>query len=293
MRAILYNEILYLRRPPMVTINNKKCTGCGSCASICHESCMTIVNGKIRINHEVCSTCMQCIAVCPYLALSWDNVKPVPFDSSILPDAAQVDELLKERRTVRHFKKNIPPKKLVEEIINYGAYAPAHSHDYRVAAISDENIINEIDANLFGYIKKIYGLFFKPKIMGVLLKFMPSVFRDEFSKAKPKLEKSIKAGVAYRNRPPVMIFVIGDKRSALINESTQYVIYNMNLYAMTKGLGFRNLVGNQMFFNKSNRVRKILGMKNNELICGTFGLGYPEKKFRNKVNGRKMYIEWI
>jgi hypothetical protein len=66
----------------------------------------------------------------------------------------------------------------------------------------------------------------------------------------------------------------------------------MDLYARTKGLGCRNLVGNQMFLNKNKTIRTLFQLNKNEKIFATFGIGYPSKRFRNKVMGRKMKIQW-
>ena len=75
-------------------------------------------------------------------------------------------------------------------------------------------------------------------------------------------------------------------------ESAQYALYNMNLYSQTKGLGCRNLAGNQGILNKNKSFRKRLGLKKNEHIRGMIGIGYPKFKFKNKVQGEKMSIQW-
>ena len=69
-------------------------------------------------------------------------------------------------------------------------------------------------------------------------------------------------------------------------------IVSYGVYAMTKGLGCRNLVGNQMFLNRNKKLRTILGLGKNEKIYATMGIGYPSIKFRNKVIGKKMDIQW-
>ena len=92
--------------------------------------------------------------------------------------------------------------------------------------------------------------------------------------------------------PSAFIFIIADKRVPLSLESAQYALYNINLYAQTKGLGCRNLVGNQGILNKNKSFRKRLGLKKNEHIRGMIGIGYPKFKFKNKVEGKKMSIQW-
>ena len=61
---------------------------------------------------------------------------------------------------------------------------------------------------------------------------------------------------------------------------------------MTKGLGCRILVGNQMFLNKDKTIRKSINLNNKEKIFATIGLGYPDVEFKNKVTGKKIQIQW-
>jgi nitroreductase/NAD-dependent dihydropyrimidine dehydrogenase PreA subunit len=277
----------------MIKINYDKCNVCGLCVKICHESCIDLINDKIQINHKFCSTCTQCIAVCPRLALSWDNHEPIPFDNRMLPVSSQLDELFKQRRTNRFFKKRKPERQVLEEIISHAVYAPTHNFNFRIIVVDEDKLLAEIDNVVFQYNIKIYKYLYKPKIIRFLIRFLAPSQEGEYLQAKPKLESSLEIGRAYLSMPPALIMIIGDRRTPLSIESAQYAIYNMDLFAMTKGLGCRNLVGNQMFLNRSKKLLKILGLSKNEKIYATMGIGYPGIKFRNKVIGKKMNIQWI
>jgi NAD-dependent dihydropyrimidine dehydrogenase PreA subunit/nitroreductase len=277
----------------MVTINQGKCNGCGLCVRICHESCIELKGRAIIIDYNTCSTCGQCIAVCPAQALSWNSHPPRPFDKDRLPSPDQVDEMLKQRRTNRHFKDKKPDRKILEEIVTTGAYAPSHAHDFRVILIDDGQILRQMDQTVFNTNKKLYNYLFKPKIVRWLIRLLSSRIQwGEFLKAKPKLEKSMQIGRGYAELPPAVIFVVGNKTVPLSTESAQYVLYNMDLFSRTLGLGCRNLVGNQMFLNRSRQFRRLLGLKKKEKIFAAMGIGYPAIKFRNIVSGRELKIQW-
>lgn len=134
----------------MVVIDKARCTGCGSCAKVCHEHCMSLVDKKITIDDKACSTCTQCVATCP------------------------------QRRC---------------------------------------------------------------------------------------------GGISL--------------------ESAQYALYNMALVAQARGLGCRNLVGNLIIFNSDGEIRRLLCLKRSERIFAIAGFGYPAVRFRNKVLGRSMNLQWI
>ncbi len=276
----------------MVTISSDKCAGCGSCVEICHESCMSLRDGKVQIDYQFCSTCAQCIAICPSGALKWDNYAAEPFDKNRYPSPAQIDELFKQRRTTRHFKEEKPDRRTLQEIINYGAYAPTHSHEFRVIAVDDRDHLDKIDRTAYAYNKKIYKYLYKPKIVSFLVKLFAPLQRGEYLRAKPKLEKSLEMGRGYASLPPILLFIVGIKRTPLSVESAQYILYTIDLYAQSKGLGCRNLVGNQMFFNRSKEIRQMLNVRKDEKIFATLGIGYPTKKFRNKVQGRGLEVRW-
>jgi nitroreductase/NAD-dependent dihydropyrimidine dehydrogenase PreA subunit len=276
----------------MIVVEKDKCIGCGSCVKICHEHCMALVDDTVRINYEFCSTCTQCIAICPEQALSWDHVPPVAYDETRLPSPEQLKELFKERRTIRFFKKSKMDRTLLEEIVRYGIYAPTHSFNFRAVVVDDEEIIELLDEVLMRFTSRLYNLLYKPKIVYNLIRRMAPAYESEYAKVKPKLENALEKGRAFHSPPVALVFVVGDKRIPLSEASAQYALYNMNLYAQVKGVGSRNLVGNQMILNRSKAVRKRLGLEKHERIFGTLGLGYPAVKFRNKVEGRTLSIQW-
>ncbi len=276
----------------MITLDPEKCNGCGLCVDICHEHCMVLENKKVHIDYQFCSTCTQCIAICPQMALRWEDVRPELFRNELLPSSEQLAELFKQRRTIRHFKEEKPDRQLLREIINFGIYAPTHSHDFRVVVIDDQDQLNQIDHALYSFNKKIYRYLYRQKLVSLFVRWIAPSMRNELLRAKPKLEASLKTGRGYGCLPPVMVFIVGLKRIPLSVESAQYILYNIDLYAQTKGLGCRSLVGNQIIFNRSRSVRQMLKLKKNERIYGTFGIGTPSKKFRNKVEGRRFDIQW-
>ena len=276
----------------MITINDEKCTGCGACIRICHEHCMILQNNKVTIDYQFCSACSQCVSVCPESALAWNDTPSVPFDSSQLPTSRQLEELFKQRRTNRFFLDKKISRELLEEIAQYGAYAPSHRHDFRMIILDDANLLQTMDETQYRFNRRIYRFMFKSRFINQVMKCMPSAFQEEFYRARPKLEASLRIGRAYASLPPAVLLIVGKKRMPLMLESAQYILYNIDLFARTKGLGCRNLVGNQMFFNRSRQFRKTVGIQKCEQIYGTLGIGYPRYPFRNKVEGRSMKIQW-
>ena len=49
----------------MVSIDNAKCTGCGSCVDVCPEQAITIHDDLAMINEDLCIQCGTCADACP------------------------------------------------------------------------------------------------------------------------------------------------------------------------------------------------------------------------------------
>jgi len=249
---------------------------------------MTLIDDTVRINHELCSTCTQCIAICPEQALSWDHVPPVAYDEARLPSPEQLDELFRERRTIRFFKKDKIDRTLLEEIVGYGIYAPTNNYDLRAIVVDDKEIIGELDRILLKSVSRIYNVVFKPKIVFNLIRRITPALQ---LKDKVKMESALERGHAF-HCPPAIVFIVGDKRIALSEASAQYALYNMILYAQAKGIGSSLWGSAQTFLDRSKAVRERLGLQKHEHILGALGLGYPAVKFANKVEGKTLDIQW-
>jgi nitroreductase/NAD-dependent dihydropyrimidine dehydrogenase PreA subunit len=273
----------------MIVINEAECTGCGSCVEICHEHCMALVEGTIRINYEFCSTCTQCIAICPEQALSWDHVPAVAFDEARLPSPEQLDELFKERRSIRFYTAAKIDRPLLEKIISYGIYAPTHNFELRAIVVDDEKIIEEFDRIVLRFISRTYTALYRWQIVSSLA----GMFRlsGEYLRAKPKIEAAMQKGSAFRH-PAAMVFIVGDKRIPLSEASAQYALCNMIFYAQAKGIGSCPWGNGPTFLDRANAARKRLALQKHERILGALLLGYPEVKFANKMEGKTLSIQW-
>jgi nitroreductase/NAD-dependent dihydropyrimidine dehydrogenase PreA subunit len=277
----------------MVIVDKNQCRACGLCARICHERCIVIAgengNRAARIEHALCSTCTQCVAMCPRQALSWDQVPPAPYDKTRLPTPEQLDELFKQRRTIRRFKEERLDRALVEEIVGYGIYAPTNHYHLRAVVVDDPAIMETLDAIMMKHVMWMYNLLYRSNtLFNLIRRITPAV--DE--KGKVKMEHGLEKGRAFDTLPAAIVFVVGDRRIMLASESAQYALYNMILYAQSKGIGSRINAAGPLSLDRSRTARKRLGLRNKEHILATVELGIPAVKFRNKVEGKRMEIHW-
>lgn len=273
----------------MIVVDKDKCTECGLCVKVCHEHCITFIDGAPHIDYEFCSTCTQCVAICPQRGLSWDQAPAIARDRARLPSPEQLDELFKERRSIRFFKKEKIDRALLAEIVGYAIYAPTENFHLRAIVVDDEALIAELAQVLLRLTQRIYHLI-KPRLVSSLAR--RTGFSHTYLRTMSKLEATVKRGHVFLSPPAAYVFIVGDKRIPLSDASAQYALANIMYYAQAKGIGC-GLCGNgQLYFDKNKTLRNRLGIQKRENILGTLLLGYPAIKFANKVNGKTMPIQW-
>jgi NAD-dependent dihydropyrimidine dehydrogenase PreA subunit/nitroreductase len=270
----------------MIAIDKHKCIGCGMCAKVCHNRCVALVDGVVSIDDELCDRCTQCIAVCPEQALSWDHVPPLGYDETRLPSSEQLDELFKERRSIRFFKPDRIDRTLLEEIVGYGIYAPTNNHELRAVVVDDAEVMEELERIVVRFNSRTYRLFFRPKIVFELLR-----------RITPAVTPQVKSKIEGRRHdffnPAAMVFVVGDQRIAFSEASAQAALDHVTFYALAKGVGSCLWGAGEIVLDRNRAARERLGLQKREHILGVLLLGYPAVKFANKVEGRAMDIGWV
>ena len=67
----------------IITIDEEKCSGCGLCASACHEGAIGMVNGKAKLLHEhYCDGLGDCLPACPENAISFEEREAPAYDEA-------------------------------------------------------------------------------------------------------------------------------------------------------------------------------------------------------------------
>jgi nitroreductase/NAD-dependent dihydropyrimidine dehydrogenase PreA subunit len=110
-------------------IDREKCSKCGECVKDCPVGIIAMDEDLPYIDAEKADRCLQCqhcLAVCPTGAVSIFGKNPedsIPLLGN-LPNAAQVETLLKGRRSVRRFLPEPVDAATIDRLLAIAAHAP-------------------------------------------------------------------------------------------------------------------------------------------------------------------------
>ncbi len=117
-------------------IDRELCVKCGSCARSCSMGVIRMGENGPEINPKRrCIRCMHCAAACPGQAVVFEDI---PREKLYInaPDN-ELQRIIASRRSIRHFKPELPPRELIRWALDMSSYAPSgkNVHDNRFSVI--------------------------------------------------------------------------------------------------------------------------------------------------------------
>lgn len=147
-------------------VNPRTCIRCGQCVADCPARVIAMAEGGFPfIAPELepsCYKCQHCLAICPTGAVSILGLQPG--DSRLLagnyPDPAQLETLIKGRRSVRRYQEENLDPALVQHLLEVAWHAPTgvNSRQVRFTVVDDREKLaqlrNEVMAGLDGLVRE-------------------------------------------------------------------------------------------------------------------------------------------
>jgi len=120
----------------LIHVDAQKCKRDGLCVAVCPNLLLELKEGSpiptpIENAEEQCNDCGHCVVICPQGALAQRAMSPEqcePLQASSLPSAAQLEHLMRGRRSIRTFKKEPLPREVLAKLIEVARYAPTGSN---------------------------------------------------------------------------------------------------------------------------------------------------------------------
>ena len=123
----------------IVKIDEKKCTGCGLCASACHENAIVMENGKAHLlRDDFCDGFGDCLPACPAGAISIDERECAEYDP-------QAVEKRKQNLMQQHSERTAVKSELMQWPVQI-KLLPVHAPFYENA-----NLLIAADCTAYAY----------------------------------------------------------------------------------------------------------------------------------------------
>ena len=259
-------------------IDDEKCIACGQCKSVCIRDNIEIDEVAYETGSN-CFECGHCMAICPSKAITLKIFKGhedriEEFDPRELPiNYNDFLSFLKQRRSMRWFKKKKIDKDTFNKIFEGAYYSPSAQNEQDVEFVVVDKRLNDFMKHVYEIIQVEEGEFFRIKEFGDYLK-------DNSTKQYHPL--------LWSGHQLILTFS-SDKTSAVIANT------RMELLAYSLGLGgFYSL-----FILKADEIdhEKLMeffpGIDKDKHMYSAFIIGYPKKRFRRTVPHREIKVKYM
>ena len=293
---------------PIISVNQTTCSKCGLCAKVCPCRIFKSAKGENTTVHnsDECVLCGQCLCVCGtnsinHSGLDLNNFKKIENRSPVSPETAF--EFLSQRRSLRNYKKETPPKELLDKIVQIAGYAPGSPH-HRVGWVRNVTVV--------------YGEDNMKKVLDMTAEYIQlthKLLTSTMLKLIAKFDSSAKAGLSvvpglemvlneYKNgkdsiiyNAPVAIFFHAPKTSSMPQPDCDAATMLVQLYAEANGIGtcWNGLIQGAAagdHLKGFTKLENFLKIPKGHKCYAAMTAGYPSVKLHS-IPERKVDITWI
>ncbi len=287
----------------MIKIDSAKCNKCGFCFEVCSAYVLALGKDReIQVRYpEQCCVCGHCVAICPQNALVHEELPIERFETlpAAIISAEDMRNLLLSRRSIREFKQEPVPKKLIEQLIEVGIHAGTSSNG------QSENFIVIQDRKLLSELEKIVidvlwnsGMKYLGSSLGQKLARM-KLGNEMLRQAVPyhyiirnRRQNNELGGMIFRNAPVVMA-IHGLRTNFMAHANCSIAARNMEIMAKTIGLGtcwvgFLSVAAHLA----KKKIERYLEIPDDHSIYGAIMVGYPKFKYRKIIPRKEREVRW-
>jgi len=265
----------------LLTIDESKCVKCGLCVAECPACLLSMGEHGPKCDFDRgCMACGHCVAVCPRGALDnkytpRDEMLPLPTE---LPDSKQVYDMLRARRSVRQFRKEIPTQEDILRLLEVCRYAPTAGNSQGV------------------YYTVISGYEKVQQVARVVAEWM----QDEVDRGTPNKRyfqatlRSWDRGIDIIARnAPVLVFASVRRLCLTGPSNAEESFAYAELYAPAVGLGttIAGFIGTCGIAGHQP-LRELIGIPPKQNIAGCMMVGYPKVRYRLLPERQHLKIEF-
>ncbi|HOX47380.1 MAG TPA: nitroreductase family protein [Myxococcota bacterium] len=293
---------------PSVSIRADVCKRDGLCVKLCPVRVFTAASGEVpTVRHlEECCLCGQCVAGCPNGAIVHSVFGPERLrriEGQSPAGVEALESLLAQRRSVRNYRREPPPRELLERVVRLAGHAPGSPH-HRVGwtrsftIVVGEEAMSEVRAATVDYVRRIH------KLVGGLAVRVFSRFDNSAKQAlgvAPDLAMRLAEWDAGRDiityNAPAAIFAHAPVISSLPQVDCDAALLYVILAAEVHGLGtcWNGLLQDAAagaHLRRFDRLSKLLGIPAGHRCHAAATIGYPALRLHS-VPLRDVALAWV
>ena len=288
-----------------IAIDHAVCRKCGLCTVVCTHTKLQQPDKSSPsavMDDMDCIACGHCVAMCPSGALSHSefasgSIRPLNLD--LLPNAVQMMEALRARRSFREFKKTPIEREVLEQVVEAARIAPS-SHNTQTTSyivVDDPEMLKKVVNLTVQYLDGMSKYFRHPikgriarmmggdQIAGVM-KMLP-IFEDVVGLAKEggDLPMLLEA-------PAWMVFYSSNK-AGYGKVNACLAMQNAMLMAQSLGLGSFYTGFLLVPTMRSLLMHDLLGLDHDQEIHGALALGKPKVSYKKWPSKKPANVRWI
>jgi len=294
----------------MIHIDPAACKGCGLCGEICPRRITEVISNNVskravvvEERADLCMRCGHCMAICKTGAITVDDLEPAAFGEPLpleLNDT-QLLTLLQQRRSVRRYKSQRVPRKVLERIVE-----GAHASPTGTGSMSTGIIVVDRRELIEGMMKHTYQVYAElDRALGSFVgRFI--VRRKAGEQNYRMLQSFVMPGMRWylrwreedrsdeisRDCPALLLFH-GPSNEPMVSENCTIAAFHAILMAECLEVGscFNHLIPPAC--NRSPTLRAMLGLPDDREVYDSITLGYPRYKWRRTVPRRLAEVRFL
>lgn len=261
----------------LFSVDPEKCDKDGICIKACPfailERSAEGVPQLVTGGEKACIRCGHCLAVCPSGAITLDGVpsesRP-PADEEGLPSDEAFARLVRNRRSIRVYRKKAVPREIVDRLLDTVRWAPTAKNVQPVhwLVTDDPEKIHEFAGLTVDYLNQAKMF---PEINAAWERGKDMILRDA-----PLLVAAHAAENALN--PPVDCTI---------------AVTTLELAAMTYGLGACWAGFFMRAANDHPKLKSMLDLPAGHRLYGALMIGYPKFSYRRIPERRPVNVRWL
>lgn len=276
------------------------CIKCGQCVSVCPAHILTQNENKgeigiVRLGS--CISCGHCVAICPtdsVLHSSFPIDKVHTLNSTIIPSADAVMELLRQRRSNRSFNGKQVPADLLDKILEAANLAPtaSNSQTLQYTLITDPETIAAISKSTIQVVDSLIKKLSNPITKAILKVVKPDILGN--LPHLSHLSNNYKDGtdIILRGAKALLFIHAPESRFGIADGNLAY--QNASIMAESLGVGhfYTGFISAFSAEDKSGIIKDAIGIKGQQLYAG-MALGMTQYKFKKYIDKKPQIVNKI